>query len=149
MQKGQLGTSVQRRVIFVWEGTLAHLPKGSGPGAVESVCRKIGRYERAVSYWKIHDTNVAVVWTLFQRTDYRIDLVVTTREDGFAKAVGDLSLRNGWPFRYVFATPAPVLGRRLPYMADVDRVFYGLEEQRFHFGPHGYFLGPHHVGQIA
>ena len=149
MEKGQLGTSVQQRVIFVWEGTLAHLPDGPGPGAVESMCRKLGRYERAVGYWKIHDSTVAVIWTLFQRTPFRIDLAVTTREDRFAKAVADLSDRNGWPIRYVFAMTAPALGRRLPYMADVECVYYGLAEQRFNFGPHGYFLDTHHVGQIA
>lgn len=149
MEKGQLGTSVQRRVIFIWEGTLAHLPEGPGPGAVESVCRKVGRYERAVGYWHIHETTLSVIWTLFQRTPFRIDLAVTTREDGFAKAVAHLSDQSGWPIRYVFAVPAPVLGRKLPYMADVDRVYYGLAEQRFAFGPQGYFLDPHHVGQIA
>jgi hypothetical protein len=101
-----------------------------------------------VDYWEIHDAALAVMWSFFQRTPLRLDLAVTTREPGFARAVASLSEQSNWPIRYVFAVSATVLGRKLPQMADVDRVYYGLTEQRFAYGPHGVFLNPH-AGQIV
>lgn len=148
MERGELGTDTQRRVIFIWEGALAHLPDQPGPKTLEAVYRKTGRYDRAVGFWEVHEHGLAVMWTLFQRTPLRIDLAVTTRESGFARAVADLSDHENWPVRYVFAVAAAVLGRRLPQMPDVERVFYGVADQRFAYGPHGFFLDVH-AGQIV
>jgi len=90
----------------------------------------------------VQDRALALMWSLNQRTPWRIDLVVTTRGPAFTKALSEKVTQENWPVRYVTYDTPQSLGRALSYMPDVQRVYYGLEEQRFAYGPHGFFCGP-------
>jgi hypothetical protein len=142
VQKGKLGTEAQRRVIFVWEGAVATLPDYPVVVSIERFKRRLRRWDQALGYWEINRWALNLMWSLLARTDFRIDLAVTTRQPEFAQAVARKCEAENWPVRYVFAEEAPKLGRLLVSMPDVERVYYGLEEQRWAFGPHGYFISP-------
>jgi hypothetical protein len=137
VQKGQLGTGVERRILFIWEGAVAELPDSRAERAMESLARKTKRWDQAVGYWNINETALKWMWSFLMRSELRIDVVVTTRPAGFAQAVARMVERNNWPIRYVTNQSAGDLGRMLPTMPDVDRVYYGLMEQRWAFGPRG------------
>jgi hypothetical protein len=140
MEKGQLGNQAQQRIIFVWEGTVARLPDHRIVRQLEWLDHHTGAYDRAVKRWDLNQMAFKWMWSLLATTNLRIDLVVTTRPPAFAEAVSRLALDNNWPVRYVFQSSAEDLGRQLPIMADVVRVYYGLESQRWAFGPQGFHL---------
>jgi hypothetical protein len=135
-------------MIFIWEGAVATLPDGDVIQRIEKVALTTKRWDRAVNYWNVNEHALKWMWAILARTDFRIDVCVTTRPSGFARAVARRSEQENWPVRYVFAEPADLLGRRLSSMADVERVVYGLEEQRWAYGPHGLFLS-RDSGQIV
>jgi hypothetical protein len=139
MEHGQLGTAIQQRVIFIWEGAFAAPPSSH---LTESLLRKTHRWDSAVGLWEIHPVMVGQVWYLRNHTPYLVDLAVTTRESGFTRSVAKLVERENIPIRYVFRIEPEKLGQRLPYMPDVVRVFWGLESQRWVFGPKGYGVPP-------
>ena len=147
MQKGQLGTGTERRIIFIWEGTVAELPEKRTVKAMESLKAKMKLWDQALSYWDISDTTVKWMWAILARSNLRIDVCVTTRPPEFAKALARLSERNNWPIRYVFAQSVGDLGRALPAMPDVDRVYYGRINQRWALGPKAVFFPQ--AGQIV
>jgi len=124
-------------MIFVWEGAVASLPGGHAVKILEDFKRRMGLFDAAVSYWQVHPNALSWMWTILARTEFRIDLCVTSRQPQFAAAVARKSERENWPIRYVFAESAEVLGRRLPQMPDVERVIYALDSQRWAFGPRG------------
>lgn len=115
---------------------------------MEYAKRRMRLWDAALNYWVLNEDALKTMWSLLARTDMRIDMVVTTRPAGFARALAQRCERENWPVRYVFAQEAAHLGRLLPTMADVDRVYYGLVEQRWCYGPHGVFFSPS-IGQIA
>ena len=140
MRRGQIGTESPQRVIFIWEGAVAALPDHKMVRAWERVCCNLARWDQAVGYWKAHTWALALMWSLNQRTPWRIDICVTSRGPSLTKALSARVTQENWPVRYVFCEPD--LGRKLAQMPDVERVFYGIEEQRFQYGPQGYFLDP-------
>lgn len=140
MRQGQLGTDVERRMIWIFEGALASLPDKKMVRNWERVKCNLGLYDQALGYWEMSERAINMMWTLMARSQFRIDLCVTTRPEGFAQAVAKRVEKENWPVRYVFARTAPELGRGLPTMPDVERVVYGLEEQRWAFGPQGYLM---------
>jgi hypothetical protein len=142
MRRGQIGTDAEGRVFFVWEGLVAVLPDHRLVRGLERLATTTGQFRRAVDYWKVQDRALALMWSLNQRTPWRIDLVVTTRGPAFTKALSEKVTQENWPVRYVTYDTPQSLGRALSYMPDVQRVYYGLEEQRFAYGPHGFFCGP-------
>lgn len=139
MRRGQIGTTDLHRAIFIWEGAVAVLP-GGPVQTLEWVARRTGRYGQAIGYWKIQSHAVALMWSLLARTHLRIDLCVTTRSERFTQAVAGFVEDHNWPVHYVFCEDPQALGRRLPTMPDVERVYYGLESQRWAYGPTGYHL---------
>ena len=148
MDKGQLGIGVERRMIFIWEGAVATLPDYVGVAKLERVRLAMRRYDAAVQLWVINEHAIKWMWTMMVRSSFRIDICVTTRSPKFAQAVAQRCERRNWPVRYVFAASAPELGRQLPTMPDVERVVYGLEEQRWSYGPRGLLLS-RDSGQIV
>lgn len=148
MEKGQLGTEIQKRFIFIWEGTVAHLPDRPMVRNLEWSKRRLHLWDQAVGYWVLHDIAIKWMWTLLVRTDIRTDVCVTSRSDDFAQAVARRLERDGLPVRYVFADSPNSLGRRLPVMPDVDRVYFGLEHQRWAYGHKGVLLNEAHPHQV-
>jgi len=142
LRHGQLGNEQQRRMIFIWEGSVATLPDKKMVRAWEQVDCNVGRWDAAVALWQINDFGLKWMWSVLERSYLRIDVCVTTRPPEFAQAVARKCERENWPVRYVFAEAAPELGRRLPTMPDVERVVYEREDQRWAYGPHGYRLSP-------
>jgi hypothetical protein len=140
VEKGQLGAEVQRRIIFIWEGAVAQLPKKRGVQTMESLKRSMKVWDQAVSYWQINDQAINAAWSLLNTADLRMDIAVTSRPPEFAEAVARLVERQNLPFRYVFSESAQSLGRRLPSMPDVVRVYYGDVDQRWAYGPHGFYF---------
>jgi hypothetical protein len=147
VQKGELGTGTERRIIFIWEGAVAELPDKRAVQAMERLKGALKLWDQALSYWNINSFAIQWMWSMLARTNLRIDVAVTTRPDGFGKAVARLVEYSNWPIRYVFTQPAENLGRMLPTMPDVDRVYYGREEQRWAYGPNGMHLP--NIGQIV
>lgn len=140
MKHGQIGTDAEGRVIFIWEGAVASLPDRYTVRTLERYKRRLFLYDQAVGYWEIHPWCLALMWSLMQRTPWRIDMCVTSRDAGFTKALAARATRENWPVRYVFCDAE--LGRKLPQMPDVTRVYYGDESQRFAYGPQGFHLDP-------
>lgn len=148
MRQGQLGTDLQRRMIFIWEGAVASLPDGKTIRLWEKVKGNTGMWDAAVGYWKVNKQALAWMWTILARTEFRIDICVTTRPAPFGRAVAQKCERENWPVRHVFCQPAHELGRRLPTLPDVERVVYGLEDQRWAYGPRGLMLS-RETGQLV
>lgn len=148
MRHGELGTDQQRRMIFVWEGAVASLPDHRLVRQLEWVDRHTGSWDRALTRWQIHEFGLKWMWTMLVRTDFRLDMVVTTRPPEFAKALARKVEEENWPIRFVSSMPADVLGRRLASMYDVERVIYGLEEQQWVYGTHGLLLNKT-TGQVV
>ena len=142
MERGQIGVEARHRVLFVWEGAVARLPDRRAVQSLEWVKRRAGLYDAAVGYWEPIPRALNLMWSFLARTPYRVDVVVTTRPPEFAEAVERLCDKENWPVYKVHCTSAEKLGRGLVGMPDVYRVYYGLEEQRWAFGPHGVFFGP-------
>jgi hypothetical protein len=147
VQKGQLGTENERRIIFIWEGAVAELPENRMVRALEATDRRLGRWDQAVHHWDINSFCLQWMWSIMARTEMRMDIVVTTRVPAFGKAVARLIERNNWPVRYVTAMSAQKLGRQLPTMPDVDRVYYRRDDQRWAFGSRGVLFPD--IGQIV
>jgi hypothetical protein len=148
VERGQLGTEIQHRVIFVWEGAVASLPDDRGSRALEAVQRRLGRFDAAVRHWDIHDLAVRTIWQIHQRSTLRIDMAVTSRGPSFGLAVARLCQERNWPVRAIFCETPSSLGRMLPNMPDVDRVYYGDPDHRWALGPRGAFFNPG-AGQIV
>jgi hypothetical protein len=148
VEHGQLGTEVQHRVIFVWEGAVASLPDNRATHALEAIKRRMALWNAAVRYWEINPMAVAAMWQIHERTTLRIDLAVTSRGPNFAIAVAKLIQDRNWPVRSIFCETPDSLGRMLPQMPDVDRVYYGMDEHRWALGPRGMFFDPR-GGQIV
>lgn len=148
MDRGQIDTSIRRRVLFIWEGAVATLPDYPVVQSLERWHRRLHRWGRAVDLWKISPDALKAMWTIYERSPLRIDLCVTTRGAGFSQAVADLATELNWPVSYVFCEAPADLGRLLPSMPDVQTVYYGLDEQRFAYGPQGVFFDPR-AGQIV
>jgi hypothetical protein len=127
-------------MIFIWEGAVASLPGTRTVRALEKVHRNLGDWGGAVGYWQVNDYGLKWMWAILVRTDFRIDICITTRPPGFGQAVARKCEQENWPVRHVFCCSAPELGRRLSTMPDVERVVYGLEEQRWAYGPQGLLL---------
>jgi len=141
MRKGELGTEAQRRVIFIWEGAVATLPDQYTVKTLERYKGRLHLYDQAVRYWRVSPRCINFMWTIMSRTFYRIDLAVTSRGPGFTQAVSKLVQEKNWPIEYVYCAKADVLGRSLAHAPDVARVFYGLDEHRWLFGPQGHHIG--------
>lgn len=148
MERGQLGTGIQHRVIFVWEGAVASLPDDRATRALESIKRRMALWDAAVRYWEIHDLAVRTMWQIFQRSTLRIDMAVTSRGPNFGLAVARLCQERNWPVRAIFCETPASLGRMLANMPDVDRVYYGDPDHRWALGPRGAFFDPR-GGQIV
>jgi hypothetical protein len=129
-------------MIFIWEGAVASLPDRWVVQTMESAKRAVKAWDQALGYWEVHPWALNLMWSLLVRTTHRIDICVTTRPVEFAQALARRCEQENWPVRYVFAEAASALGRRLVAMPDVVRVYYGLEEQQFSYGPHGFFVSP-------
>lgn len=142
MRRGQLGTDPKQRVIFIWEGALASLPGHRSIRTVEWLACRTGQHRQALSYWKVSGRSLNMMWTLFARTFFRIDLCVTSRGPGFTEALSKKIQQENWPVEYVYCAQAEDLGRSLAHAPDVARVYYGLEEHRWAFGPQGCHIGP-------
>jgi hypothetical protein len=143
VKNGQLGTEVPLRSIFIWEGAVATLPGGRVIRDLEWIKRRMGLFDQAVRYWQLNGPTINQMWSMLATTGMRIDVCVTSRQPEFAMAVARLMERQNLPARYVFSETAAGLGRKLPTMPDVWRVYYGLEEQRWAFGPHGVGVATH------
>jgi hypothetical protein len=143
VKHGQLGTEVPLRAIFIWEGAVASLPEGRVIHNLEWIYRRWGLFDRAVKYWQMNGPTINQMWSMLATTGMRIDVCVTSRQPEFAMAVARLMERENLPARYVFSETAAGLGRKLPTMPDVYRIYYGLEDQRWAFGPHGVKINGH------
>lgn len=142
MERGQLGTEIQHRVIFVWEGAVASLPENRTTRSLEAIKRRMARWDAAVRCWEINTMAIAAMWQIHERTLLRIDMAVTSRGPNFALAVAKLIQERNWPVRAIFCETPDALGRMLPNMPDVDRVYYGVPEHRWALGPRGTFFDP-------
>jgi hypothetical protein len=142
VRHGEIGTEARERVIFIWEGAVATLPEAYTVRMLERFKGRLGLHDQALSYWKVSGRTVNIMWTLLARTFYRIDLCVTSRGPGFTQAVSKKILQENWPVEYVYCAQADDLGRTLAHAPDIKRIYYGLEEHRWSFGPNGYFVGP-------
>jgi hypothetical protein len=140
VQKGQLGTDTERRIIFIWEGAVAELPEKRAVKTMESLKGRLNLWDQALEYWDINEVTIKWMWAVLSRTNLRVDVCVTTRPAPFARAFARLCEHNNWPIRYVFAQSPRDLGRALPTMPDVDRVYYGRENQRWALGPKAVFF---------
>jgi len=116
---------------------------------MEKVKCNLGLWDQALSYWQVRDEAIKWMWSILERTYIRIDVVVTTRPAEFAQALARKCEQENWPIRYVTAESPQKLGRRLSTMPDVKRVFYGLAEQQWAYGPVGYHFGGDVKGQIV
>ena len=142
MRRGQLGNDVKQRVIFIWEGGVATLPDTYTVRMLERYKERLTLHEQALGYWKVSGRSINFMWTLLSRTFYRIDVCVTSRGAGFTQALSQKILQENWPVEYVYHAKATDLGRSLAHAPDIKRVYYGLEQHRWIFGPHGYRIGP-------
>lgn len=142
MRRGEIGTDAKQRVIFVWEGAVASLPDHRSVQAMEWLACRTGQHSQALKYWKVSGKSLGFMWTLFSRTFFRIDVCVTSRGAGFTKALSKKITQENWPVEYVYHAETNTLGRSLAHSPDVWRVYYGLEGQRWAFGPQGYFISP-------
>lgn len=142
MRRGQLGTDVKQRVIFIWEGAVATLPDTYTVRMLERYKGRLHLYDQALSYWKVQGHSIALMWSLLARTFYRIDVCVTTRGSDFTQALSRKVLQENWPVEYVYNLSANDLGRSLAHAPDIKRIYYGLDQHRWIFGPHGYHLIP-------
>jgi hypothetical protein len=142
MRRGELGTEAKQRVIFIWEGAVASLPDRYTVRMLERYKERLTLHDQALGYWQVSGRSLGLMWTLFARTFYRIDICVTSRGPGFTQAVSKKILQENWPVEYVYCAQAEDLGRSLAHAPDIARIYYGLEDHRWIFGPHGYHIGP-------
>jgi hypothetical protein len=142
VRRGEIGTEAKQRVVFIWEGGVATLPDRYTVRVLERYKERLGLHDQALGYWKVSERSLSLMWTLFARTFYRIDICVTSRGPGFTEALSKKILQENWPVEFVYHLSATDLGRSLAHAPDIRRVYYGLEGQRWFFGPNGYFIGP-------
>lgn len=133
MQHGDLSSDLPKRILAVWEDTLAFVPDPAV--ALEALARRIGRHKRAVRYWLEKDMARGRLWQASSRYGVRIE-VATFLGDGFADALSERLDTEGWPvsgYVLTYANPG-VLGRELAGRRDILSV-YDLDPKRaLHYG---------------
>lgn len=141
MEQGDIdGGKPAQRLLFIWEGTLGVLPPSAE--VRERLFTRLKWWEKAAGLWAINPAAVTRIWDLWNRYDFRCDLVVTTRPEAFAKALENRLEHEDTPVRHVTAMDPGVLARKLVYMPDVTWVIFGDPAQQFTYGSKGRFM-PH------
>jgi hypothetical protein len=127
-------------MLWVWEHTLGDLP--SAHVRRENLYVKTHRWHRAVQLWSINPVAVARLWDLWVRSDFRCDVVVTTRPAEFAIELAERFEYEDIPVRHTRAMGIGDVARRAINLPDVAGVIFGDPKQEFAFGRKGRFMAP-------
>lgn len=136
MQGGDISAELPKRILIVWEDTLADVPEGMV--GLEKLARKAHRWDRAVRMWHARPLARGRCWQVANQLGVRLQ-VVTFLGPGFANALEQRLDDNGWPVMGTvedYANPG-ALGRELAGRADVLQVVDGLENRFLHYGRRG------------
>lgn len=136
MQGGDISSEPPRRILLLWEDTLADVPNAMIP--MEKLARKMHRWARAASLWLPRELARGRCWQVSDQLGVRLQ-VVTFLGDGFAEALAERLDDEGWPVMgTVLAPPNPgTLGRELAGRRDVLQVVDGAENRFLHYGARG------------
>lgn len=133
MERGDLDNrSVQMRVIFIWDGLLAHLTHATR----EALCLRTHAYRLAFECWEPDDHYEAVVKDYTMRHDVRVDVV--THHPSYVSFIEkrydmlNLGVANVW-----WMSPSS-LARRASSMGDVHTIFFPSQTSfDLMYGPKG------------
>lgn len=136
MQRGDISGEAPKRILLVWEDTLADVRPSRA--LQEAAFRKTRQWKRAVRCWDERPLSRGRCWQVSNQLGVRLQ-VVTFLGEGFADALEDRLDAEGWPVvSYVEQYPNPgALGRELAGRQDVLQVVDGLENRFLHYGRRG------------
>lgn len=138
MEKGDISGQPTPRLLFVFEGLVAHRGEAPLQRIVGALTRRFSAL--AVQQWNIDPVMRQQFWDLFWRHNMRLD-VVTFMGDEFAVALyrrfQDLDL----PVSNVLSFESPAaLASAIAYMPDVAAVYDGDPSRKLAFGSKGRYV---------
>lgn len=132
MRKGDISARPAPRLLFVWEGLIAHLPE-SEVKAWERERRK-KRYAQGLKRWVTDSTMIAQMWRVAWNYDFGID-VVSYLDEGFENTLRVRLDAENAPVGNVLVTTPERLIREMP--PNIGRVFDPDPSRVLHYGSIG------------
>ena len=119
MERGDLDNrAVQMRVIFIWDGLLAHLQHPTR----EALCLRTKAFRLAFECWEPDEHYEAVLKDYTMRYDVRVDVV--TYRPSFTPYIEKRYDQLNLGVAHVWWMTATSLARRVSSMGDVNTIFY-------------------------
>lgn len=133
---GDLSNQLPPRMLIVFEGVLATIPKEREAKFNRAVA--MHRYRRAVDCFECNRHAIAVVWDWTWRRDVKVDVVsFMPYEDEITR----LLERLGMPFSRMWCSPGPDdLASQLAYMPDVLSVIHADSTRPLAYGGKGLYI---------
>lgn len=134
MYKGDLSNRPAPRLVFVWEGVLAHPLKGA-ESRISKYLRK-GAWEKALSLYTTDSVMSHQLWRLAWNYDFGLDVATYLSQDpGFVDALRERLDAEDLPIGHVNGTDTlDLAGHRLIH---VQRVFDNDERRTMMYGSKG------------
>jgi hypothetical protein len=132
---GNIDSGWTPRLLFEFEGVIAHVPPGSRRNF--ELYQRLRRWRRMVELFEPEPYTAKRLVDLFWRRDFRID-VVTFLPAGAVPHVREWLDVAATPYGHLLHYPdRAALGRALATMPEVYCVGYGEESARFTYGQRG------------
>lgn len=135
MEHGDIDNQPAQRLVFVWEGLLAHLDLQDLKRHNRLIKRH--RYDRALEYWAEDLTMTRLLRDILYRRHLMVDVLTITGIDGFGHALERRLDREGYPYGRVIISSTAAYARELAYAPEVHTVFHGDQNSPFLFGSRG------------
>lgn len=122
MRKGDIAGSAAPRLLFVWEGLIAHPP--SARNVFQGGARLGGKTKRMVDAYVTDSVMAAQLWRLQWNHGFTLDLA-TFLGSTAAKLIEERVERERLPFGWVTSETPQSLAQRANYEPNLARIYLG------------------------
>lgn len=135
MERGDISNQPAQRVVFVWEGLLAHLDLTDTKAHNRAMKR--GKWAHAVGMWDKSESFAHLLKDILYRREMMVDVLSITGAQGFSDALSARLTEEGYPFGRLITATIHDYTAELPYSPEVHTVFHGDTASPFLFGSRG------------
>lgn len=134
MIRGEISNQYEGRIVFVWEGLLAHRIEGTD--ALEARYVRWKRWRRAFSCWEEDRALRHAVSDAFWRSGMNVDVLIT-HPAPFAELVTEYLEATNFPYHRVYNYSLEAFDRELAFLPEVVGVWHKEVNRPFLFGGKG------------
>lgn len=135
MEKGDISNQPAQRMVFVWEGLLAHLDLVDVKAHNRAMKR--GKWDRAAGMWDESVSFRHLLKDILYRRELMVDVLSITGIQQFSDALAVRLVDDGYPFGRLITSTVAEYTAELAYSPEVHSVFHGDTAAPFLFGSRG------------